>query len=396
MTWQIKRLGEVATVIAGQSPAGTNYNRDGKGIPFYQGKKEFTEKYIASPTTWTTEITKEATSGDILMSVRAPVGPVNFSTQNICIGRGLAAIRPNRLIDKEYLFNFLVKHEGEIVGNTGAVFNSINKSQIENILLPLPPLPEQKRIVAVLDEAFDAIAKAEENAEKNLANTRELLENQLQSIFTQRKNGWMKKTLADLCEIKHGFAFKSEFFSRNGKHVLLTPGNFYESGGYRDRGEKQKYYSGEIPKGFILSKGDLLVAMTEQAAGLLGSPILIPESGKFLHNQRLGLVTKKQDVAWANEFFFHVFNTKPVRQAIHDSASGVKVRHTSPAKIGEVCVTFPASLTEQRAIVDKFTALAQETQRLVAIYQRKLADLKELKKSILQKAFSGELAGVKS
>ena len=114
------------------------------------------------------------------------------------------------------------------------------------------------------------------------------------------------------------------------------------SGGYRDRGEKQKYYCGEIPEGFILSPGDLLVAMTEQAAGLLGSPIIVPESGIFLHNQRLGLVTKKPGVKWLNEFFFHVFNTKPVRTEIHDSASGVKVRHTSPTKIGEVVVAFPA------------------------------------------------------
>jgi type I restriction enzyme S subunit len=84
--------------------------------------------------------------------------------------------------------------------------------------------------------------------------------------------------------------------------VLLTPGNFYETGGYRDRGEKQKYYTGEIPSGYVLNQGELLVAMTEQAAGLLGSPILVPESGKFLHNQRLGLVTNKLGVAWSNEF----------------------------------------------------------------------------------------------
>jgi len=91
---------------------------------------------------------------------------------------------------------------------------------------------------------------------------------------------------------------------------MLTPGNFYESGGYRDRSDKQKYYCGEIPPGYVLKKDDLLIAMTEQAAGLLGSPILVPESDKFLHNQRLGLVTKKPGVPWTNEFFFHVFNTK--------------------------------------------------------------------------------------
>jgi type I restriction enzyme S subunit len=131
--------------------------------------------------------------------------------------------------------------------------------------------------------------------------------------------------------------------------------------------------------------------MTEQAAGLLGSPILIPETDKFLHNQRLGLVTKKPGVPWTNEFFFHVFNTKAVRKEIHDSASGVKVRHTSPTKISEVIVSFPTSVSEQRAIVSNLTDLHEETQRLESIYQKKLAALDALKKSILRQAFTGAL-----
>ena len=131
--------------------------------------------------------------------------------------------------------------------------------------------------------------------------------------------------------------------------------------------------------------------MTEQAAGLLGSPILVPESDKFLHNQRLGLVTRKLGVAWTNEFFFHVFNTQHVRNAIHGSASGVKVRHTSPTKIGEVVVAFPTSLSEQKQIVSTLASLATETQRLAYLYQQKLAALEALKKSLLHQAFTGDL-----
>jgi len=264
-------------------------------------------------------------------------------------------------------------------------------SDLRQFLVPTPPLPEQKRIVAILDEAFEGITTAKANAEKNLQNVRTLFENHLQAVFTQRGEGWKEKQLSDLCDIKHGFAFKSEFFTNTGDCVLLTPGNFYESGGYRDRGEKQKYYCGEIPAGYVLEKGDMLVAMTEQAAGLLGSPILVPESGKFLHNQRLGLVIKKIGVPWLNEFFFHVFNTQTVRKEIHDSASGVKVRHTSPTKIGEVVVSFPASIGEQRAIVSTLEDLHEETQQLESIYQQKLAALEELKKSLLHQAFSGQL-----
>ncbi len=106
--WEQKKLGDVCQVIAGQSPEGKYYNEIGEGLPFYQGKKDFTEKFIGEPTTWTTNITKEAQQGDILMSVRAPVGPVNFATRRACIGRGLAAIRATQLIEKEFLFNFLL------------------------------------------------------------------------------------------------------------------------------------------------------------------------------------------------------------------------------------------------------------------------------------------------
>ncbi len=141
----------------------------------------------------------------------------------------------------------------------------------------------------------------------------------------------------------------------------------------------------------MLNEGDLLVAMTEQAAGLLGSPILVPEADKFLHNQRLGLVTKKPGAAWTNEFFFHVFNLQTVRKAIHASASGVKVRHTSPTKIGQVVVAFPTSMQEQQRIVAKLSSLADETQRLESLYQQKLSALDDLKKSLLHQAFSGQL-----
>lgn len=131
--------------------------------------------------------------------------------------------------------------------------------------------------------------------------------------------------------------------------------------------------------------------MTEQAAGLLGSSILVPSSGKYLHNQRLGLVVGKAGVPWSNEFFFHVFNTPAVRKAIHDSASGVKVRHTSPGKIGEVIVAFPQSIDEQNMIVAQLETLQEETLRLEALYQRKIEALDELKRSLLHQAFSGNL-----
>jgi type I restriction enzyme, S subunit len=303
-------------------------------------------------------------------------------------------LKPKPGLSREYLLYWLLSGETceRINGTcTGARMPRADMNEVLGFEFPLPPLAEQRRIVGVLNEAFAGLATAKANTEKNLQNARALFESHLHSVFSQRGKGWVERPFSELCDIKHGFAFKGEFFTNKGDYVVLTPGNYYESGGYRDRGEKQKYYAGEIPRDYIMKEGDMLVAMTEQAAGLLGSPLLVPESNKFLHNQRLGLVVAKPGVPWTNEFFFHVFNTEAVRKAIHDSASGVKVRHTSPTKIGEVVVSFPTSLKEQRQIVAVLEALAAETQRLEGIYRRKLEAVEALKKSLLDQAFRGDL-----
>lgn len=102
--------------------------------------------------------------------------------------------------------------------------------------------------------------------------------------------GWTELKLGDAIRVKHGFAFKGRYFADTGTHIVLTPGNFQEKGGFRPRPGKDRYYNGEIPAGYILDEGDLIIAMTEQGPGLLGSSALIPEEVKCLHNQRLGLV----------------------------------------------------------------------------------------------------------
>ena len=182
--WGIVKIGDVCSVIAGQSPKGSFYNDKGDGLPFYQGKKLFGERYLKTPTTWTSHVTKEAEAGDILMSVRAPVGPINFSTEKICIGRGLAAIRASESIDRNYLFYILLSKQKEISGNEGAVFASINKKQIEGIDVPLPHLPEQKRIVTILDEAFAGIDTAITDTQQKLNSLNELKQSLLQKAFS--------------------------------------------------------------------------------------------------------------------------------------------------------------------------------------------------------------------
>jgi type I restriction enzyme S subunit len=323
---------------------------------------------------------------------RVAIIPTELDGQ-VC-STGYVVLRPTQALNTSYLFYWLfIESFSEQMATLqrGASYPAVSDADVRRQPISFPERKEQERIVAILDEAFEGIATAKANAQNNLENARHFFESYLESRISKGGAGWLTKPLAELCEIKHGFAFKSDCFRPSGEYVLLTPGNFFERGGYRDRGEKQKYYDGEFPKDFLLSAGDLLVAMTEQAAGLLGSPIIVPDSGAFLHNQRLGLVTSRSGVPWLNEFFFHVFNTSAFRKAAHDSASGVKVRHTSPTKLGEIVVSFPQSVKEQKRLVSEMEEAASEAEQLEVVYRKKVAALEALKQSVLHQAFTGKL-----
>ena len=397
--WETKRIGEACEVVNGGTPK-TSVSEYWHGehlwiTPAEMGKRE--SPYADDTERKLTDAGLRDSSArmlppySVILSSRAPIGHLVINTKPMSTNQGCKSLIPDSQLEHKFLYYYLssIVELLDSLG-TGATFKELSGGKLKEVSVPVPSLPEQQRIVGVLDEAFAGLATAQANAAQNLQNARALFESHLQSVFTHRGKGGVEKRLSELCEIKHGYAFEGQFFSTQGDYVLLTPGNFYESGGYRDRGEKQKYFTGPIPQDFVLAKGDLLVAMTEQAAGLLGSPIIVPESDKFLHNQRLGLVTAKPGAPWLNEFFFHVFNLPAIRQAIHQSASGTKVRHTSPTKIGAVPVRFPP-VADQKRIVIELDALAAETQRLAAIYEQKQAALAALKKSLLHQAFTGKL-----
>jgi type I restriction enzyme S subunit len=166
---------------------------------------------------------------------------------------------------------------------------------------------------------------------------------------------WPTTALRGKIHVKHGFPFKGEHFQSSGTYVVLTPGNFHEQGGFKRNAEKDKCYCEPFPKEYLLNKGDIVVAMTEQAEGLLGSTALIPESGKFLHNQRLGLITAQTGEVLP-EFIYHLFKTFPVRDQIRRTSSGSKVKHTSPERIYDVHVPLPP-VKEQAAIAEVLTTL---------------------------------------
>ena len=399
--WQTKRLGDVL------QKTGTIDPRKNPDDQF-----EYIDVSSISRKTFSIEKTSSLKGQDAPSRARRKVrtGDVLFATirptlQRIAIvpemlhgevcSTGYFVLRPKeKVVDNRFLYHYLFTDTFMSAMESrqkGASYPAVNNGDVQEQLISFPSLPEQKRLVTILDEAFASIDQAVANTERNLANAREVFESYLNGVFTRKGADWVDKKLGDICSIKHGFAFKSKFFSNTGKHIVLTPGSFYEKGGFRDRGKKTKYYLGEIPDTFILSKGDFLFAMTEQAAGLLGSSLIVLASNRFLHNQRLGLVQINDETVWDNHFFHHQFNTQYFRNSVQKTASGVKVRHTSPKKLAEILISFPTKLSAQKKVSAQLNKMESETKHLESIYQKKRNALTELKQSILHKAFTGEL-----
>jgi type I restriction enzyme, S subunit len=196
------------------------------------------------------------------------------------------------------------------------------------------------------------------------------------------KSKYQEQQLGELIHIKHGYLFKSEYFSNLGKYILLTPGNFFEVGGFRERPGKDRFYIGEFPSNYILKKGDLIVAMTEQGEGLLGSTALIPSENQYLHNQRLGLIRIKDSSKLDKRYLFYLFNISLVRQQIRGSSSGTKVRHTSPERIYKVQVEIPPLF-----IQEKISAIACAYDDLIENNDRRITLLEKMAEEIYREWF---------
>jgi type I restriction enzyme S subunit len=359
--WERSTIGNFCEVIAGQSPEGKYYNADGIGLPFYQGKKDFGEKFIKAPTTWTSETTKTARKDDILMSVRAPVGPINFATEEICIGRGLAAIRSKDQLDCDFLFYQLLHLQPEIAGKEGAVFASINKSEIAALPISVGPLPEQHHIVAILDEAFDGIATAKANAEKNLQNARALFESHLQSVFTERGEGWVETTVGDQLTLQRGFDITKSQQGEGDVPVVSSGGikSFHETSMAMAPGVVIGR-KGTLGKCFFIDRDYWPHDTTLWVKDFKGN------APRFVYYLLLGLGVKHLDTGTANP----ALN----RNQVH------------PIKI-----SWPPAVSKQQELIQRFDSLSEETQRLESLFQQKLTALDDLKKSLLHQAFSGQL-----
>ena len=161
-SWPRVRLGEVCEINMGQSPESSTYNSSAEGLPFYQGNADFGEIH-PTPRVWCNAPVKIAKAGNLLVSVRAPIGALNFANEMCCIGRGLAALSALPNAEHGFLYYALKSKVAELnAKGTGSTFKAINKKALSQLSIPLPPLAEQRRIVSKLDRLCDIVAKRKE------------------------------------------------------------------------------------------------------------------------------------------------------------------------------------------------------------------------------------------
>ena len=385
-------LSDVAELVMGQSPPSTSYNDTGDGLPFYQGKTDFGATY-PTPRIYCREPKKLAEKGDILMSVRAPVGATNLCNSQSCIGRGIAAIRANG-IHRDFLYFYLKKIETYIDSlGSGAIFKAINKSQLAE--LPINeasiPLPEQKKIAHILSTVQRAI-KAQE---QTIQTTTELKKALMHKLFTEglrnkpRKQteigpvpeSWEVVELGDLLTIaQYGMSVKG---SPEGNYPILRMTNQVDG---QIVGRKLQYVeinNGDFEK-FKIERGDILFNRTNSLE-LVGRTAIFDIEGDFVFASYL--IRLRTDENKLNPFFLNCyFNTDEIQTRLKSIATrAVSQSNISATRLKGFPVPNPG-LDEQEEIV----AHAKALDRKLAVHRGKLEQLQDLFRTLLHELMTAK------
>ncbi|MFY0674512.1 MAG: restriction endonuclease subunit S [Bacteroidia bacterium] len=314
---------------------------------------------------------------------------VNDDYPNFYFGGFIGQINPSDKIDSKYLFYCLSSEAyKDYISNLtdGVNINNLKATDLKAFQIPLPPLPEQQRIVSILDRAFAAIDKAKANAEQNLKNAKELFESYLEGVFENGK--WELKKWGELCDFVRGpfgGSLKKSVFKESGFAV------YEQKHAIHDHFNQLRYFIDEEKfnemKRFELLPGDIIMSCSGVT---LGRVAVVPEGiPRGVINQALLKLTPKKNVSV--HFIKYWLRSNIFQKIIFDYAGGAAIPNVPSAKIlKEILIPFPL-LKEQERIVSQIEIVLSESKKLESIYQKKMDDLEELKKSILQKAFAGEL-----
>lgn len=388
--WEIKKLGEVCEIIMGQSPDSDSYNTVEKGVPLINGPVEFSADAFGKTVRakFTTLPTKYCKSGDLILCVRgSTTGRMNIAGFDACIGRGVAAIRARHY--QPWINHFISSKRDEIHGKgTGSTFPNISVESLRKLQIPIPPLEEQQRIVALLDEVFAGLATAKANAEKNIQNARALFESHLQSVFSQRGPDWVEKKLGDVadsdCSLSYGIVQPGKEFDEG--MPIVRPTDLTTKVICLGRLKRIDPKLAEGYKRTVLQGSELLLCV-RGSTGVVS--IASPEIAGA--NVTRGIVPIRFNRALLfPEFGFYLISSESVQRQIHEKTYGTALMQINIRDVRLISLSIPPTEL-QKTIVAQLDALSTETQRLGGLYERKLAALEALKRSLLHRAFNGEL-----
>lgn len=398
-SWRIRTIGEVTTIVNGGTPKSElseYWNGDVFWItPKDMGKLE--SIYVSNTSRKISQSGLQKSSAklipnnSVILSTRAPIGHLAINQVAMATNQGCRGLVPKSDLDTKFLFYFL-KLNTQLLDDlgTGTTFKELSTNSLAGVKIPLPPFPEQKRIVAILDEAFEGIDRAIANTEKNLANARELFESYLNTIFTQKGGMWMEKPIYEVSDVVSGYSFKSSDFSAHNtlKSIKIT------NVGVREFIRESSSYLPEIfaetYSRFAIPENSIVIALTRSIISTGLKVAVVPSDYHCaLLNQRVAAL-KVDSSLMSGQFLFSYLCTRKVVDYVQNQVNTLMQPNLSINDLRNMLVPAP-SLEEQNQIVLRIEALSTETQRLEAIYQQKLAALNELKQSILQKAFAGEL-----
>lgn len=398
--WQRKQLGELAELkgrIGWRGLTAKEYTKSGPlflsvhslnygdYVDFRDAFHISEERYIESPEIMLQE-------DDVLICKDGAgigkVGIVGTLPDRTTINSSLLLIRSGKEILPKFLYRCLSSPYFQQIVNSrlnGATTPHLYQRDITEFPVVLPTLPEQQRIVGLLDEGFEGIAKARTNAERNFQNAHALFESHLHSVLTQRGNGWMEKRLGDVCSIARGGS------PRPIQKFLTTANNGINWIKISDATASGKYiYKTEekiIPEGAkrsrIVQDGDFLLSNSMS----FGRPYIMRTSG-CIHDGWLVLSNYASQLD--QDYLYYVLGSQFVFQQFDRLAAGSTVRNLNIELASRAEIPVPP-LKQQQAIAHDFDALAAKTQRLASLYERKLAALEALKRSLLHQGFTGNL-----
>ncbi|MEX2804700.1 restriction endonuclease subunit S [Streptococcus sp. H31] len=381
--WEQEILSNKATVIMGQSPDSQNYTNNPNDYVLVQGNADLKDKKVF-PRVWTTQVTKTAESGDIILSVRAPVGDVGITKFPVVIGRGVAAIKGNNyiyhLLDKLNISGFWNKY------STGSTFESISSNDIKNAIVNFPSLPEQSAI-GTLFQTLDELLSAYKD---NLANYQAFKATMLSKMFPKagqttpeiRLDGfdgeWEEKKLKNLSTHRGGTAIE-KFFDEKGIYKVISIGSYGVDNKYFD--QNIRAISNEVTDSRIVHKGELTMVLNDKTSNgtIIGRCLHIEHEGVFVVNQRTEIISPSSEF---DSFFAYVSLNGPFREKVKKIVQGGTQIYVNYSSVEELTLFVP-TLTEQRAIGAFFANLDD----LIASQQTKIAELETLKKKLLQEMF---------